>query len=329
MDHQQYMPPFSVTDTLIDLVSQISEFIGSITAWRDMEANPGLRWDNRIKTIHSSLAIENNSLTLDQVTDIINGKRIIGAPQEIREVKNASEAYERLLQYDPYSEKDLLSAHHILMHELVREAGLFRSGRVGIYKGDQLIHMAPPAHIVPELIGNLLTWTKDAKVHPLIKSCVFHYEFDFIHPFADGNGRMGRMWHTLLLYKWKPIFAWLPIETLIRERRDDYYAVLTQADQNADATPFVEFVLIVIRDILKEIAEARPSDMQTSVYVKLLLERLDGDTLSAMQIMERLGLKSRASFRKLYLVPALEQHLIEMEYPEKPNSSKQRYRKIE
>lgn len=324
---QQYTPPFTMTDRIIEKISEISELVGRITAWQDMNANPKLRRENRIKTIHSSLAIENNSLSLNQVTAIINGKRILGEPREIQEVKNAFEAYERLLSFDPYSAKDLLTAHHTLMNELVREAGMFRSGGVGVYKGEQLIHMAPPANMVQELVGNLLTWVKTSKVHPLVKSCVFHYEFEFIHPFADGNGRMGRMWNTLLLYKWKPVFAWLPIETLIRERQDAYYDALGKADKAADATPFFEFLLSVIYDTLHEISQSQQGEQDVSPSVKLLMEKLDGDTLSAQQIMDRLGLKNRASFRKLYLVPALEHDLIEMEYPDKPNSSKQRYRK--
>ncbi|MEN6470149.1 MAG: Fic family protein [Clostridiaceae bacterium] len=327
MDQEQYAPPFSMTDAIVEKIAEISELVGVISTWQDMAANPRLRRDNRIKTIHSSLAIENNSLSLDQVTAIINGKRIFGEPQEIQEVKNAFEAYERLLSFDPYSATDLLTTHRTLMNELVREAGMYRSGGVGVYKAEQLVHMAPPANMVPELIGNLLTWTKTSKVHPLVKSCVFHYEFEFIHPFADGNGRMGRMWNTLLLYKWKPVFAWLPIETLIRERQDAYYAALGKADKAADATPFVEFLLFVIFDTLREISESQQGERDLSVSVKLLLEKIDGDTLSARRIMGRLGLKNRASFRKLYLVPALEQGLIEMEYPDKPNSSKQRYRK--
>ena len=325
MEKNQYAPPFHMTDTIINRISEISELIGSITTWEDMNANPKLRRENRIKTIHSSLAIENNSLSLDQVTAIVRGKRILGEPREIQEVKNAFEAYEQLLRYDPYVVEDLLTAHHTLMQELVKEAGMFRSGGVGVYKGDKLIHMAPPARVVPYLIEQLFDWIKTAKVHPLVKSCVFHYEFEFIHPFTDGNGRMGRMWQTLLLYKWKPIFAWLPIETLIKERQEEYYRALEQADQTADATHFVEFLLDVIFDTLQEISDTQQGDQNISVYVKLLLEKLGDDILSAQQIMDRLGLKNRASFRKLYLVPALEAKLIVMEFPDKPNSSKQRY----
>ena len=329
MEQKQYTPPFQMTDIIILKISEISELIGSITAWQDMSANPKLRKENRIKTIHSSLAIENNSLSLDQVTAIINGKRILGEPREIMEVKNTFEAYERLLAFNPYSITDLLEAHKILMHDLVKEAGIFRNGGVGVFQGETLIHMAPPANVVPELMHNLFFWLKESTVHPLVKSCVFHYEFEFIHPFADGNGRMGRMWNTLLLYKWKPIFAWLPIENLIRERQNEYYESLAQADRAADATPFVEFLLTIIYDTLQEIAGTQQelSEKNLSIHEKLLLEKLGGDTLSAHQIMERLGLKSKASFRKRYLVPALEHQLIEMEYPDKPNSSKQRYRK--
>ena len=329
MDTNKYAPPFHMTDAIIAKISEISELVGSITAWQDMHTNLKLRRENRIKTIYSSLAIENNTLSLDQVTAIVNGKRVLGTPKEIQEVKNAFDAYEQLLSFNPYSVGDLLKAHRTLMNELVREAGMFRSGGVGVFNGDQLIHMAPPANLVPEFMNNLLTWAENSKVHPLVKSCAFHYEFEFIHPFADGNGRMGRMWNTLLLYQWKPIFAWLPIETLIRERQQAYYAALAQADQTADATPFVEFLLTVIYDTLREIAETQNGNTHegVGVPVTLLLEKLGEDTLSAQQIMERLGLKSRASFRKVYLVPALEQKLIEMEFPDKPNSSKQRYRR--
>ena len=329
MDTNKYAPPFHMTDAIIAKISEISELVGSITAWQDMHTNLKLRRENRIKTIYSSLAIENNTLSLDQVTAIVNGKRVLGTPKEIQEVKNAFDAYEQLLSFNPYSVGDLLKAHRTLMNELVREAGMFRSGGVGVFNGDQLIHMAPPANLVPELMNKLLTWAENSKVHPLVKSCAFHYEFEFIHPFADGNGRMGRMWNTLLLYQWKPIFAWLPIETLIRERQQAYYAALAQADQTADATPFVEFLLTVIYDTLREIAETQNGNTHegVGVPVTLLLEKLGEDTLSAQQIMERLGLKSRASFRKVYLVPALEQKLIEMEFPDKPNSSKQRYRR--
>ncbi|ATW24700.1 Fic family protein [Candidatus Formimonas warabiya] len=327
MKYEGYVPPYTITDNIISLIAEISELIGSISVSSNMNSNPKLRRDNRIRTIHASLAIENNSLSLNQVTDIINGKRVLGAPNEIHEVKNAYEAYEHLLQYNPFSVKDLLSAHRVLMDGLVKEVGMFRVGGVGVFAGENLVHMAPPADRVPQLIAELLHWTKNAQVHPLIKSCVFHYEFEFIHPFSDGNGRMGRMWQTLLLYQWKPIFAWLPVETLIREQQEEYYKVLAASDQAADSGPFVEFLLQMICDTLQEIAKTVQVPDQVTVQVKKLLNELDNDTLSAKELMARVGLKHRPTFRENYLLPALEQKLIEMTIPEKPNSSKQKYRK--
>ncbi|MEL7567151.1 MAG: Fic family protein [Dehalobacterium sp.] len=327
MKCEGYVPPYTITDNIINLIAEISELVGSISVSSNMNSNPKLRRDNRIRTIHASLAIENNSLSLNQVTDIINGKRVLGAPNEIHEVKNAYEAYERLLQYNPFSVKDMLSAHRVLMNGLVKEVGMFRVGGVGVFAGKNLVHMAPPADRVPQLIDELLHWTKSAQVHPLIKSCVFHYEFEFIHPFSDGNGRMGRMWQTLLLYQWKPIFAWLPVETLIREQQEKYYKVLAASDKAADSGPFIEFLLQTIYDTLQEIAKTVQVSDQVTVQVKKLLNELGNDTLSAKELMEKVGLKHLPTFRENYLLPALEQKLIEMTVPEKPNSSKQKYRK--
>ena len=327
MSDNAYTPPFSVTETIINLVAEISEKIGSITAWQHMSINPRLRRDSRIRTIHGTLAIENNTLSLSQVTDVINGKRVLGAPEEIREVKNAYEAYERLLSFDPYSIDDLLKGHAILMDGLVKETGRFRSGGVGVFKGSQVIHMAPPADIVPEHIGNLMAWVKHTDVHPLIKSCVFHYEFEFIHPFADGNGRMGRMWNTLLLYRWKPVFAWIPVEAIIRERQSEYYEALSAADQAADATPFIEFLLRAILDTLVLIEKDQKPAPAVPPKLQLLLDKLGNETLPAAEIMRRMGLRNRSAFVNGYLHPALEQGLIEMTLPDKPSSKNQKYRR--
>lgn len=328
MTGNAYTPPYTMTETITNLIVEIGEKVGSITAWQHMNTNPQLRRDNRIRTIHASLAIENNSLSLDQVTDIIDGKRVLGAPGEIREVKNTYEAYERLLSFNPYSVDDLLRAHGILMADLVKEAGRFRSGGVGVFKGEQIVHMAPPADMVPRHIVNLLHWTENAKAHPLIKGCVFHYEFEFIHPFADGNGRMGRMWNTLLLYQWKPIFAWIPVETVIREKQDVYYNALSEADRIANATPFVEFLLQAILDTLIKIERDQIPTKKVSPNIQLFLDKLGNDELSAGEVMERMGLKNRPAFRKTYLQPALNSQLIEMTIPDKPNSKNQKYRKI-
>ncbi len=250
-----YKPPFTMTEEITNLIVEIGEYVGTITAYDAMRPNPILRRENRIKTIHSSLAIEQNTLTLKQVTDVINGKRILGPPQDIREVKNAYEAYERVSALDPYSVKNLLLAHKIMMEGLVKEAGSFRSGNVGVYAGTALIHAGTPAKYVPDLMKQLFSWLKQSKYHPLVKSCIFHYEFEFIHPFADGNGRTGRLWQSLILQKWKEVFAWIPVETLVHENQGEYCIVSQRADNAGDSTVFVEFMLGMIRNALKEIGE--------------------------------------------------------------------------
>ncbi|HHX11801.1 MAG TPA: Fic family protein [Clostridiales bacterium] len=328
MSEKGYIPPYTISDKTVNLISAITEIITKITINDNMSNNPRLRRDNRIRTIHASLAIENNSLSLDQVTDIINGKRILGAPDEICEVKNAFEAYNKLLELNPYSVKDMLLAHKVMMKELTKEVGTFRSGGVGVFAGKQLVHMAPPANQVPHLIKDLVDWAKKAEVHPLIKSCVFHYEFEFIHPFADGNGRMGRMWQTLLLYKWKSLFGWLPIETLISERQEEYYKVLGECDHSADSGKFVEFLLTTVYDALSEIAITEQVTAQVTDQVEKLLGVMDDKEYSTREMMELLGLKHRPSFRDNYLLPALKLGYIEMTIPDKPNSSKQKYKKL-
>ena len=294
-----------------------------------------MRRENRIRTIHSSLAIEHNSLSLEQVTAILDGKRVLGNPNEIKEVQNAYEAYELMLQLNPASVDDLLKAHRLMMNGLVPENGRFCSGGVGVFDGERLIHMAPPAEFVPEHIHNLFAWYQQSELLPLIKSAVFHYEFEFIHPFADGNGRMGRMWHSLLLGKWKELFFWLPIEEMIQSRQKEYYDALGTADKQADSAGFVELMLEIIRDSLTEVTVVdRSTDQdsdqdsdQDNSSVEQLLGVLGDETLSAMELMERLNLSHRPTFRKNYLNPALEHKLIERTIPDKPNSRNQKYRK--
>ena len=276
------------------------------------------------------------------MTAILDGKRILGNPVEIREILNAYEAYELMLKLDPYSTDDLLKAHRLMMQSLIPENGKYRSGGVGVFSKDKLFHMAPPAHLVPEHMQNLFAWYQKSDLHPLIKSAVFHYEFEFIHPFADGNGRMGRLWHTLLLGRWKEIFFWLPVEDLIRERQQEYYDALGTADKEADSTGFAELMMGIIRDSLEKLAEAGESNQaseqvsdqvtdqvseQNQLPVERLLSALGNDTLPAAALMARLGLSHKATFRKNYLNPALEQKRIERTIPDKPSSRNQRYRK--
>ena len=328
MSDSNYTPPFAITERIIDLVAQIGEQIGLISVTAQMDANPHLRRENQLKTIHSSLAIENNTLSLEQMTAIIDGKRVLGPPNEIVEVKNAFEAYNHLLSFNPYSIPDMLHAHQILMNGLVKEAGVFRSGGVGVFDGLLVVHMAPPAKRVPVLIDQLVAWAEHSTTHPLIKSCVFHYEFEFIHPFADGNGRMGRMWQTLLLYQWKKIFAWLPVETLIKERQSEYYKAINESTKKTDSAPFIEFLLQAISDALSEVITTAQVNEQVNAQVNLLLVKLGRETLSAKELMSRVGLKHRQNFQKNYLKPALEQRAIEMTIPDKPNSNQQKYRRV-
>jgi Fic family protein len=247
-----YVLPFTVSAEIIRLIGEISEQVGSImTRLGDNVPSPQLRKKNQIKTIHSSLAIENNTLSLKQITDIIDGKRVLGAPDEIQEVKNAIEAYHLMPELDAFKEKDLLRAHELMMKDLVRNSGHYRHEGVGVFDGNgNCLHMAPPAERVPMLMGDLFEWVKKTDVHPLVRSCVFHYEFEFIHPFIDGNGRMGRYWQTMLLSRWKGIFAWLPVETIVKEHQQEYYHVIQKCDQAGESTLFVEYMLRCLLDAM-------------------------------------------------------------------------------
>ncbi len=248
-----YTPPFTITDEILRLVSEISERVGELNVMLgERMPSPMLRKENQIKTIHSSLAIEHNSLSLQQVTDVINGKHVLGAPNEIQEVKNAVQAYQLMQSLDAFQEKDLLRAHGLMMADLVDNAGQYRKGGVGGFAGEQCIHMAPPADRVPFLMADLFEWISTTDTHPLVSSCVFHYEFEFIHPFMDGNGRMGRYWQTMLLSRWKGIFAWLPVETIVKQHQQDYYDAIAQSDSQGNSTIFITFMLRCILQTIKE-----------------------------------------------------------------------------
>lgn len=351
-----YTPTLRLNDTVTNLLAEACELVGRVEGEHREPLSAHLRRQNQIRSIHASLRIEQNTLTQEQITAILDGKRVLGPPQEILEVKNAAEAYALLQELNPLAERDLLRAHRAMMQSLVREAGCFRRGGVGVMAGDRVIHIAPPAHLVPYQIRDLLSWYGKSKLHPLLKSSVFHYEFEFIHPFADGNGRMGRLWHTLLLSRWRSFFAWLPIEELIAERQQEYYRVLQEADSRGECSCFVQLMLEVIRDTLSQFSAtdrsagdlsgaesdqaaaksdqaARKNDQaatklppDTPATVRELLEALGQDTLSAAQLMEKLGLQHRANFRQRYLAPALACGFVLRTLPDTPNSPNQRYR---
>ena len=246
-------PPFEITNQIIDYVAEIAELVGRLTVISPLSTSPTLRRTNRIRTIHGSLAIEQNTLSLEQVTAVLNGKQVLAPPKDIAEVKNAYEIYERLDELDPYSVDDLLTAHGIMTHGLLEESGVFRTRPVGVVDNEgHILHFGTLPQYVPDLVMELLDWAKTSGVHMLIRSCVFHYELELIHPFADGNGRVGRLWHTLLLSKWNPAFAWLPVESIIHDRQQEYYAAINASNDAGECTVFIEFMLSAIKASLMD-----------------------------------------------------------------------------
>ena len=246
-------PPFEITASILDKIAQIAELVGRVNAVAGLTTNPMLRRTNRIRTIYSSLAIEQNTLSLEQVTAVLNGKRVIAPPKDIAEVKNAYEIYEMMDSLNPYCVNDLLSAHGVMTKGLTVESGCFRSGPVGVVdKQGNILHFGTLPDYAPGLTMQLLDWIQNSNLHMLIKSCVFHYELEVIHPFADGNGRIGRLWHTLLLTQWKPMFAWLPVESIIHDRQDEYYAAINRSNYEGASTAFIEFMLSAIEEALIE-----------------------------------------------------------------------------
>ena len=297
-----YTPPFNITDEILHLVSEISEQIGALNVMLGKRMpSPMLRKENQIKTIHSSLAIEHNSLSLQQVTDVIDGKHVLGAPNEIQEVKNALQAYRLMLQLDAFKESDLLRAHALMMADLINDAGRYRRKGVGVFNGEECIHMAPSAERVPHLMADLFDWLKQTKVHPLISSCVFHYEFEFIHPFMDGNGRLGRYWQTLLLSRWKEIFAWLPVETIVKKYQQQYYKVISQCDAKGDSTEFISFMLRCILETIKQgikVTDKVTDKVTGKSEDKLLALIEDNPSITIPEMMSRMGL-SDSGVRKI------------------------------
>jgi Fic family protein len=318
----KYQPPYTITPEILNRVAAISEAIGRLTVLTDQARALRLRRINRIRTIHGSLAIEGNTLSEAQITAILEGKRVIAPPREVQEVKNALAAYDRFDTWQPEAEKDLLEAHRVLMSGLIDEAGMYRHGGVGVMAGQQVIHMAPPADRVPQLMSNLFGWLDATDAHPLIASSVFHYEFEFIHPFADGNGRMGRLWQSLILARWNSLFADIPVESLIFEHQAEYYQALQESTRQSDSAPFIAFML---RMILDTVTTSTP-EVAPEVTPEVRLLSVLTSEMTRQRLKEALGLKDDEHFRKAYLLPALEAGLIEMTIPDKPRSSKQKYR---
>lgn len=296
-------PPFEITNTILDEIAEIAELVGHANASLGLSTNPTLRRTNRIRTIYSSLAIEQNTLSLEQVTAALNGKQVIAPPKDIAEVKNAYEIYEMMDSLNPYSVDDLLSAHGVMTRGLVEESGYFRSRPVGVVdKQGNILHFGTLPDYVPGLVTELLEWVRDSDFHMLIKSCVFHYELELIHPFADGNGRIGRLWHTLLLTQWKPMFAWLPVESIIHDRQDEYYQAINRSNNEAESTVFIEFMLSAIKEALMEAvktgsAENMSAEEQRWYQIERFLKK--NGTISNVDVREMFGVSAATANRIL------------------------------
>ena len=324
----QYNPSYEITNQILEYVASISEKVGRISVTTNLDNKPHLRKNNKIKSVYSSLKIEANSLSLDQVYSVINGKIVLGKQKDIQEVKNAYETYEQFEMIDPYSIEDLKKYHGVMTKYLVTESGTFRKGEEGVFNGEKCIFMAPPAWLVPNLVQQLFTWINEQKdhVHPLILSCVFHYEFVFIHPFVDGNGRMARLWQNVILGKWNLIFEYLPIESQIEKFQSDYYDAIALCHKEGESTAFIEFMLKQIDQVLDDIVKESKDYASMSYQVKKLLDSMEYDVYyTSRELMGKLGLKSHNGFMKNYLHPALQQNRIEMTIPDKPRSKNQRY----
>lgn len=322
-------PPYSITNEMVDLVSKISEKLGKISNYREFETKPYLRKNNRIRSIHSSLAIEANSLSLDEVRGVVDGKVVIGPQREIQEVKNAYQAYEQIDKINPYSIDELKRIHGVMTYLTVEESGVFRRGEEGVFAGERCIFMAPPAKFVNDLMVDLFQWMREEQgnVHPLILSSIFHYELVFIHPFADGNGRMARLWQTCILAKWNPVFQYLPLESRIYAFQEEYYTAISRCHTEGSSNTFILFMLEKIDETLSlALQQAGTSAAQITEYVRRLLEVMEYDTpYTAHRIMELLHLKSKETLRKHYIHPALKMGYICMGIPDKPTSRNQTY----
>lgn len=324
MSNCDYVPPYTITPTMIGLIEQIGEALGVFALSADAE-DLRLRRIHRIQTIRGSLAIEGNTLTEEQISTILDGKPVIAPPREVQEARNAIKAYDEFQNWNPAQQSDLLKAHETLMLGLLDAPGHYRSGGVGVGGPSGIVHMAPPPSRVPELIADLFGWLAATDEHALIKSCVFHYEFEFIHPFADGNGRMGRLWQTLLLCRWNPVFGDIAVESMIHEHQQDYYDAINRSNAAVNSGPFIEFMLQVILESIQtdQVGE------QVSDQVKRLLAVVTDRPATAAGLMEMLGLSHRPTLRKNYLHPAMAAGLVEMTQPDSPKSPTQKYRLTE
>lgn len=326
-----YVPPFTFTSMMIDYTSSITEKIVKLDNYTSFEKKPLLRRNNRIKSIQSSLAIEANSLSLKEVSDVIDGKLVLGPQKEIQEVKNAYKAYEMIEKVNPYSPEDLKKIHAIMTYLILEESGEYRKGSEGVFDGEKCIHVCPPPEKVETLMNALFMWMKKNKdeLHPLILSAIFHYEFVFIHPFKDGNGRTARLWHNIILYNWNKLFAYLPLESQIKKYQDAYYKAIYESNKSGESTIFIEFMLKMIDEVLDDALNTSSKPLnENNININKLLNVLEkNEPVTSTEIMERLGIKSKETLRSNYLDPAIEEGLVALTIPDKPTSKNQMYYK--
>ena len=319
-EQMSHGPPYRITADILSRVAEIAEAVGRAEAGGPAQGLR-LRRINRIRTIQGSLAIEGNILTEEQISTILDGKPVVAPLRDVQEARNAIKAYDRYERWDPASKADLLNAHEILMTGLVDAPGHYRRGTVAVMGEARVHHVGPPAPRVPALMAGLLDWLRDTDDHPLIASSVFHYEFEFIHPFEDGNGRVGRLWQTLILTRWNGLFAHVPVESLVRARQSGYYQAIRESSAQGESTPFIAFMLDTILAAVRTPQEAP----HVSPQVRRLLTVLAGE-MSRRDILHALGLRDRKSLRERYLSPAMRDRYVEMTRPDAPNARNQKYR---
>ena len=328
----KYMPPFEISNEMLKKVSDIMEKIGKLDSFTNLDKTPYLRKQTKINSVHSSVAIENNPLSLEQVKDVINGKLVIGEQKDIQEVKNAYKAYEMLKDINPYSIDDLKKVHGVMTFLVEEVSGEFRTSSEGVFDDNgNCIFVCPPGDRVNSLMNDLFEWLNENKdtIHPLILSSIFHYEFVFIHPFTNGNGRTVRLWQNSILYKWKDIFEYLPIESKIHKYQDEYYDSIAKCHKNANSNVFIEFMLKMIDETLDEaISTSHLPITNETININKLLDVMESSKpMTATEIMEKLGIKSKETLRGQYLDPAIKQGLVSLTIPDKPTSKNQMYYK--
>ena len=328
----KYIPPFEISNEMLKKVSDIMEKIGKLDSFTNLDKTPYLRKQTKINSVHSSVAIENNPLSLEQVKDVINGKLVIGEQKDIQEVKNAYKAYEMLKDINPYSIDDLKKVHGVMTFLVEEVSGEFRTTSEGVFDDNgNCIFVCPPGDRVNSLMNDLFEWLNENKdtIHPLILSSIFHYEFVFIHPFTNGNGRTVRLWQNSILYKWKDIFEYLPIESKIHKYQDEYYNSIALCHKNANSNVFIEFMLKMIDETLDEAISTSPLPITNeTININKLLDVMESSKpMTATEIMEKLGIKSKETLRGQYLDPAIKQGLVSLTIPDKPTSKNQMYYK--